>query len=112
MDAIDVYLAARDAVERARGGGGPSYVVCDTYRFLGHHVGDPLTYRDKSEVEPWRALDPIPRLGRQLTADKLASQDDVDALEAATRAAIAHALAFAEESPDPDPSNLTEDVFA
>ncbi len=112
MDAIDVYLAAKEAVDRARDGRGPSYVVCDTYRFLGHHVGDPLNYRDKKDVEPWRALDPIPRLGRQLVVDKLATQDEVDDLDAATRAAIAHALVFAEESPDPDPSNLTEDVFA
>lgn len=112
MDAVDVYLAAKAAVDRARSGGGPSYVVCDTYRFLGHHVGDPLSYRDKSEVEPWRALDPIPRLGRQLVADKLATTEEIAALDAATRAAIADALAFAEASPDPDPSNLTEDVFA
>jgi pyruvate dehydrogenase E1 component alpha subunit len=112
MDAVDVYLAAKDAIDRARGGGGPSYVVCDTYRFLGHHVGDPLSYRDKTEVEPWRALDPIPRLSRELIADKIATRKVVDSLDASTRAAIAHALAFAEESPDPDPANLTEDVFA
>ncbi|MCZ7665547.1 MAG: thiamine pyrophosphate-dependent dehydrogenase E1 component subunit alpha [Thermoleophilia bacterium] len=112
MDVIDVHLATRAAVERARGGGGPSYVVCTTYRFLGHHVGDPLTYRDKSAVDPWRLRDPIPNFAGRLVADNLATREQVDRWEAEAKDAIARALAFAEESPDPDPSNLTEDVFA
>ncbi len=64
MDVVDVFLGVKEAVERARRGEGPSYVICHTYRFLGHHVGDPLTYRDKDEPALWRRLDPIPNYGR------------------------------------------------
>ncbi len=63
---IDVFLGVKEGVERARRGEGPTYVIAHTYRFLGHHVGDPLTYRDKEEPTLWRALDPIPNYGQLL----------------------------------------------
>ena len=112
MDVVDVYLTVKTAVDRARSGDGPSYVVCDTYRFLGHHVGDPLSYRTKEEVLPWREKDPIPALGTRLVADGLATDAEVEQHWEGARQAIRDALAFAEASPDPDPADLTEDVFA
>jgi pyruvate dehydrogenase E1 component alpha subunit len=87
-------------------------VVCDTYRFLGHHVGDPLSYRTKEEVLPWREKDPIPAFSAALVAEGLATQAEADAWWATAKADIAAALVFGEQSPDPDPANLTEDVFA
>jgi len=54
MDVLTVFRAASEAVERARAGEGPSFIVATTYRFLGHHVGDPLNYRTKEEVDVWR----------------------------------------------------------
>jgi acetoin:2,6-dichlorophenolindophenol oxidoreductase subunit alpha len=112
MDVIDVYLTTKQAVDRARAGEGPSYVVCDTYRFLGHHVGDPLTYRTKEQVLPWREKDPIPAFSAALVSEGLATQEQVDAWWDKAKADIAAALAFGESSPDPDPANLTVDVFA
>lgn len=112
MDVVDVYVTTKEAVDRARAGEGPAYVACDTYRFLGHHVGDPLTYRDKSEVDPWKERDPIRSFAARLVASALATDDQVRVWSEKAKTAIADALAFAEESPDPDPSNLTEDVFA
>src|ERR671936_344526 len=62
MDLFAVHAAAGELVERARRGDGPSYLVCNTYRFHGHHAGDPLNYREKEEVERWRLQDPIERV--------------------------------------------------
>ena len=63
-DVLKVYAAADEAVKRAREGGGPTLLNCDTYRFRGHHIGDPGTsYRDREEVqEQERQRDPIRRL--------------------------------------------------
>jgi TPP-dependent pyruvate/acetoin dehydrogenase alpha subunit len=112
MDVVAVYGAAKAAADKARRGDGPSYVVCDTYRFLGHHVGDPLSYRTKEEVLPWKAKDPIPAFAARLVADGLATKKQVAAWDTAAKHAIAEALVFAEASPDPDPTDLTAEVFA
>ena len=80
MDVVDVFLGVKEAVERARRGEGPSYVICHTYRFLGHHVGDPLTYRDKDEPALWRRLDPIPNYGDLLVGQGLASPAELEEL--------------------------------
>src|ERR1700704_1201878 len=62
MDLFKVNAQASEFVERARRGEGPAYLVCNTYRFHGHHAGDPLNYREKEEVERWRLQDPIERV--------------------------------------------------
>src|SRR5437588_747444 len=64
MDLLAVNAKASEFVERARGGEGPAYLVCNTYRFHGHHAGDPLNYREKEEVERWRLQDPIEKAKR------------------------------------------------
>ena len=66
MDVIAVYRAAKAAVDRARSGGGPSFIEARTYRFIGHYVGDPALYMPPQEREEWRQRDAILRLGRQL----------------------------------------------
>src|SRR5579884_3806012 len=80
MDPLAVYRAVREAVARARRGEGPSLVVAVTYRFLGHHVGDPLNYRDKAEVEQWRARDPIGRFEKVLLAHRLLTPERLEAV--------------------------------
>jgi len=112
MDVIDVFLGVRQAVERARQGEGPSYVICHTYRFLGHHVGDPLTYRDKDEPELWRRLDPIPSFGALLVAQGLATEAELDTWSREAVAAVAAAVEFAENSPEPDGAAVSEGLFS
>ena len=112
MDALAVYKTVGGAVARARAGGGPSLVVCVTYRYLGHHVGDPLNYRDKAEVETWRAKDPIERLRAALVERRVLTAAEVDGLRAEVEREIDDAVAFAKASPEPDPSTLAEDVYA
>lgn len=111
MDAIDVLLAVKESVDRARHGQGPTYVVAHTYRFLGHHVGDPLSYRDKEEPELWRRLDPILTYGRLLVEQGLASPEELEAWGREAVTAIALAIDYAESSPEPDIATITDGLF-
>jgi len=112
MDALAVYRAIEEAVARARSGVGPSLVVCDTYRYFGHHVGDPLNYRTKGEVDAWRARDPIDHFQRDLIAQSILSAADAEALRVEVAGEIEAAVAFAKASPEPDLNVLMEDIYA
>lgn len=111
MDVIDVFMAAKEAVVRARAGEGPTYVVAHTYRYLGHHVGDPLSYRDRQEPELWKKLDPIPAYGRLLVQQGLAKEAELEKWAKEAKAAIQEAVSFAEESPEPESQILMEGLF-
>jgi acetoin:2,6-dichlorophenolindophenol oxidoreductase subunit alpha len=112
MDVLAVYQTVESAVARARAGGGPSLVVCVTYRFLGHHVGDPLNYRDKAEVEQWRTKDPIEQFQQVLLDRGILTAVSAEALRASVDASIEDAIAFAKASPEPDVDTLMEDIYA
>ena len=112
MDVLAVYRTAADAVARARAGTGPSLVVCVTYRFFGHHVGDPLNYRDPAEVDVWRARDPIERFRRELIEHGVMTGEQADALQADVVREIEAAIAFARSSPEPEVDTLMEDIYA
>jgi pyruvate dehydrogenase E1 component alpha subunit len=110
-----VYAQTAELVERARGGGGPAFLLANTYRYHGHHVGDVdrSYYRSKDEEELWRSeRDPLAILGRWLQEQKLATPDDLKRLEDESRAEIESGLRFALDAPFPDPSQVTEDLFA
>src|SRR5919206_410458 len=81
MDLFAVHAAASELVERARRGDGPAYLVCNTYRYHGHHAGDPLNYRQKEEVERWRQQDPIERVKRAAIERGAMRQAEVAELE-------------------------------
>jgi acetoin:2,6-dichlorophenolindophenol oxidoreductase subunit alpha len=114
QDVRAVYDEAGELVERARGGGGPGFLLANTYRYRGHHVGDVdrAYYRSADEEELWRSeRDPLALLGRWLEAQKLASADDLKRFEEEARAEIEAGLAFALEAPFPDPSEVDEHVY-
>jgi len=111
-DLLAVVGAARDAVGRARSGGGPTLVECRTYRIRGHSKSDRNLYRTKEEIEEWRGADPIARLERDLLAAGVMTDDEIASIGAEAQAAIEAALAFAQQSPSPDPAQLTRDVYA
>jgi len=89
----------------------PALIEAVCYRYRGHFEGDAEEYRTKEEVELWRALDPIPRLGNRLK--KLGWADDamLDFLRAEAQRAVEQAVAFAEQSPLPDPAEALTGVF-
>src|SRR3977135_2922881 len=103
MDLFAVNAQASEFVERARRGDGPAYLVCNTYRFHGHHAGDPLNYREKEEVERWRLQDPIESVKRVAVERGVMRAEDIAALEQQIEALIDEAVEFAKTSPDPTP---------
>ncbi len=107
-----VAAAAAAAVARARTGGGPTLVECKTYRLRGHSKSDRNLYRSKEEIETWRKRDPIRRFEAELVAAGRLQAVELAAIEQAAQLRIEAALAFAKESPDPDPAQLTRDVYA
>jgi pyruvate dehydrogenase E1 component alpha subunit len=115
QDVRAVYAATSSFVERARRGEGPAFLLCNTYRYHGHHVGDVdrAYYRSKDEEELWRTeRDPLARFGAWLLENGLADADGLKALEDESRAQVEHGVEDALDAPFPDPSEVTDDVFA
>lgn len=114
MDALAVYEAAGEAIGRARAGHGPTLLECKTYRFYDHVGvrGMGVVYRSDDEVKQWRERDPIPALERKLAELGVLDAAGAAAMREAIQAEVREAVAFAESSPFPDPSQLTEDVYA
>src|SRR5256714_3457121 len=115
QDARAVYQATAELVERARAGGGPAFLLCNTYRYHGHHVGDVdrAYYRAKEEEELWRSeRDPLALHGQWLVAQGLADDESLRAIEDNARAIIERGALFGLDAPFPEPSEVTEDVFA
>jgi pyruvate dehydrogenase E1 component alpha subunit len=110
MDAIAVYRAAMEAVDRARAGGGPSFIEAKTYRFLGHYVGDPALYMPKEEREAWRERDAILKLGRQLRAWGYLTEEEDAAMAADVEKELEDGIAFARSSPLPPAEDALTDV--
>jgi len=107
-----VAAASLAAVSRARSGGGPSLLECKTYRLRGHSKSDRNLYRSKEEIETWRKRDPIRRLEGELVALGRFSAAELSEIEREAQQQIDQALDFAKASPDPDPTQLTRDVYA
>jgi pyruvate dehydrogenase E1 component alpha subunit len=113
MDAVAVYLAAKRLVERARAGGGPALLECKTYRFYDHQgvKGLRIPYRTQDEIDDWMTRDAITALEQRLVKAKLAEAEALQAVWQETRDEIEAAIKFGEESPDPDPADMLNDVY-
>jgi acetoin:2,6-dichlorophenolindophenol oxidoreductase subunit alpha len=115
QDVRAVLVAALEAVERARRGDGPGFLVCETYRLHGHHVGDVdrAYYRSREEEATWRDdRDPIIRLGGWLREQGLASDDDLAVVEDRVRGAVEDGVAFALAAPYPEADEVDKHVYA
>ena len=113
MDVMAVYGATERAAERARKTGHPTLLEVRTYRFMGHSMSDPLhgVYRTKEEVEEQKKRDPISQLVVKLKEEGALDDAALDALDAEVRAVVEAAVQFADQSPDPDLSELTSHVL-
>jgi acetoin:2,6-dichlorophenolindophenol oxidoreductase subunit alpha len=115
QDVRAVYAVATRMVKRARNGEGPSLLVCNTYRYSGHHVGDINReyYRSKQEEQEWKTKrDPIKVLGDWLIAQKLADTAKLQGIEAEVKEEMKAAAEFAVAAPYPKVSEVDEDVYA
>ena len=110
-DAFAVYHAARRAAEHARRGLGPYLIECKTFRMSGHSAHDAAEYVPKHLFEEWAAKDPILRMESLMLERSWADRKDLDALYASLRQQIDEAIEWAENSPYPDPSELTANVY-
>jgi pyruvate dehydrogenase E1 component alpha subunit len=111
MDVLDVYRVTKKAVDHARSGNGPYFIEAMTYRFRAHSMADPELYRTKEEVAQWRQRDPIPKLRGLMITQGIATEADLNALDAVIEREIDEALRFAEESPEPAPEELWTDIY-
>jgi pyruvate dehydrogenase E1 component alpha subunit len=111
MDVFDVYQKTGEAIDRARTGGGPTLVEAKTYRFMGHYVGDPQTYRSKDEVEQWKKRDPIAMFRKRVVEEGKITAAELDALDAAIAKEMEQAVEFARQSPEPDIESALQDIF-
>jgi TPP-dependent pyruvate/acetoin dehydrogenase alpha subunit len=111
-DFFEVHEAAREAVERARAGGGPSAIEVDTCRFYGHHSGDAQLYRGKDEVRSLREeRDCLKHFRRRVGEAGLLEGAALDVVESEVASLIDHAVELARAAPPPDPDALLHDVY-
>ena len=112
-DAVAVYAATKEAVDRARRGEGPTFIEAETYRMGAHSSSDdPTRYRDEREVEVWRGRDPVQRLRALIEREAGWSEAEDSALKKALLDEVNAALAHAEAQPDPRTATLFDDVYA
>lgn len=114
-DVFEMGQAFAGAIERARSGEGPSLVECMTYRWTGHWPGDNYSYggyRSKEEVDAWKEKCCLNRLGKYLVDKGIASAQQLKGIQDKTDAAVQESIDFAASSPEPDISELMNNLFA
>lgn len=110
-DVFDVYEVTKKAISKARAGNGPTLIECKTYRWGGHHVGDPGTsYRKKEEIEYWKENCPIKKLREKLFEEKILNEEKDENIKKEIKIKIEDALLFAKESPFPDKEEALKDI--
>ena len=111
-DVFSVYEAAKELVERARRGEGPSILECKTYRLKGHFVGDPEMYRTREEVQKVQEdTDPIPRFEKKVLKAGAMTEKELESIRKQVEEELKEALEFARTSPEPEESALFEDLY-
>lgn len=111
MDVEAVHEAVSRAAERGRKGEGPTYLEFKTYRFRGHSMSDPQKYRTKEEVAEWKMRDPIEMVKEKILSGKIATEEEIEAINEKIKGQVDAAVKFAEESPYPDASEAFKDIY-
>ncbi|MHC4446787.1 MAG: pyruvate dehydrogenase (acetyl-transferring) E1 component subunit alpha [Planctomycetota bacterium] len=111
MDVIEVYRHMKSLVALCRKTSRPIFVEVRTYRYKGHSMSDPRKYRTKAEEQQYEAQDPIDKLAERLIKNHGMAREEYDTLAKAIRQEVRQAIKWAEESPEPDVSELYTDVY-
>ena len=112
MDVLAVRAAGLKAVDHCRQGNGPYILEMNTYRYRGHSMSDPAKYRTREEVQKMREeRDPIDHVRDMLISQKLATDDELKAIDRDIKAIVNEAAQYAQESPEPDAAELWTDVY-
>ncbi|TFD61478.1 thiamine pyrophosphate-dependent dehydrogenase E1 component subunit alpha [Cryobacterium suzukii] len=107
-----VYEATQEAVDRARNGGGPTFIEAKTYRWRGHSKSDKNLYRTREEIEEWRLRDPIPKFEDIVRAAGTLTDDDLEAIRTNVRTELRTAVQRANAAPDATADDLLSAVYA
>ncbi|KGR72302.1 thiamine pyrophosphate-dependent dehydrogenase E1 component subunit alpha [Streptococcus phocae subsp. phocae] len=110
-DLMAVYETMDKAVKHVRGGNGPAIVEVESYRWFGHSTADAGKYRTKEEVNSWKEKDPMIKYRDYLTAEGIATHEELDSIQEQVKKEVDDAYEFAQNSPDPDLSVAFEDVW-
>ncbi len=111
-DVLAVYEFLRDAREHSLSGKGPVFIETETYRYFGHSKSDRNLYRSREEIKQWQERDPIGRFETLLLKADVITEEQVEEIEKEMEQVIQDAVEFAENSPDPDPADVMEWVYA
>jgi pyruvate dehydrogenase E1 component alpha subunit len=112
MDVLAVRQVTDELVRQAREQHEPSLLECVTYRYRGHSMSDPDTYRGKDEIKQWQSRDAILGLGEHMKKGKMLTDEEIERIDQEVTAEVEEAAKFAEESPEPDPAELYRYVYA
>jgi pyruvate dehydrogenase E1 component alpha subunit len=113
MNVVAVTQAAEEAADHVRSGKGPYILEMQTYRYRGHSMSDPAKYRSKDEVNRMRQEhDPIDQMKNRLMEASLADEAKLKQIDKEIKDIVTAAAEFAQDSPEPDPSELWTDVYA
>lgn len=110
-DVFSILNAFEKALSRARAGEGPSLIEAKTYRWKGHWTGDPEVYRTREEVAAWMEKCPIKRFREYLLSSKIATEEELGAIDDQAAADVAEAAQFALDSPEPDPARVMDGMY-
>jgi len=111
MDFFKMQSVAERAIADARAGKGPSYIEAKCYRYRGHSMSDPATYRSPEEVDYWKKRDPIPRLKAAIQRDFDVPEEEFQAVDARVVGVLDDAVSFAEAGSELPAEKLYEDVY-
>jgi pyruvate dehydrogenase E1 component alpha subunit len=112
MDVLKVREEAQKVIEQVRSKKEPYFLEVATYRFRGHSMGDPERYRKSEEVKRWQNEgDPIGIFHKQLVDQKIATSEELEAIEKSAEQEIQEAVQFAESSPEPAPEDLYKYLY-
>jgi len=111
MSCEDVHEGFDKAAKHARSGKGPFLLEMETYRYKGHSMSDPAKYRTKEEVEEYKGRDPLILVSKTIKDNKWMSEEELEDLDKKTKKEVEDCVKFAEESPEPKPEELYEDVY-
>jgi pyruvate dehydrogenase E1 component alpha subunit len=112
MDVLAMRRATQRAIERARKDYLPTLIEARTYRYMGHSMSDPGNYRTRAEIEKYQERDPIKVFTATLKEIGLLTDQDIAGFEEQVKEQVESSVRFAEESPEPDPSELYTHVYA
>ena len=111
MNPVKVAEAVSEAVERARSGGGPTFLEMKTYRYRGHSMSDAQHYRTKEEVEEYKKIDPITQVKDVILDKKYASEKDIELIDKRVKDLVKECEKYAEDSPWPEDHVMYDTVY-